>query len=761
MAAAALLLAVLLLAMAVLCGTARLILYLAAAFLCIGLMAGSMRLHSLSESLLEGQAGKWITAEVQVTKAPHVADDMVSFTGRAMEAARRGQELAVDEDVMVRIGCGDDCGALSEAFLMEGSRVRLSGTVREIDTNPGADFDYGRYLRRRGINVAIVTDIARVELLPRGSSGFSGSVDTLRQHARMSLAAGGWNPEKSGSVGWGDASGLFQGMVIGETSHISDEVINDFRASGLLHLLAVSGQNVVLLGFVVAAFCRGLHIPRRTATVAAAVVIIFYVPLTGADASIMRAGAVGLLGLAADLFSRQTDRYYFLALAAAIILTLNPNSLFDPGFQLSFAAVLSIFLVAPVFTAPLGFMPGMLREPVAISAAAGLVTAPITLFHFHQVPLVTVPANVAAAPVAGPVMLLGVITIAAAPLSGTINWVANAAACFCTGYLIVVSRFFASLPGAVYVGESPGIAGVSAFYAMITAMVVLARKRGLMGKLRFFLGRRPLVILALLLLVLVLYTFFSSGTGTPPSTFTASFLDVGQGDATLLQDPDGATVLIDGGPGQDILALLRESGVERLDAVILTHPHADHLAGLDDVLSRYDVGVFYDSGQLGEGDTYTQLLRLLDDKGIEHQRLQRGQMLEFGALELSVYHPGDWLRPDDTNANSVVLVASYGELDILLPGDAEGDVLMTLDLPQVEVYKAPHHGSRDPYIGTVLNGVEPGCAVVSAGEGNEYGHPSEDTLSRLREAGAAIYRTDFQGTVRISSNGCDGVVTER
>ncbi len=728
------------------------LLMLATALALIGLMAGSLRLGSLADSVLAGRLGQWVEVEVQVKRAANFSSNGVSFIGHATGARRRGGYFPVDEDVLVRISCRDECGAAWLDELAEGSRLRLEGTVAELESKPGADFDYGLYLRRRGINVCLKVASQRVEALEGRRGGFAGLVDRLRQHARSSLAAGGW----------GDASGLFQGMVIGDTSQVDDGVIDDFRSSGLLHMLAVSGQNVVLLGFVIAAFCRGLRLSRRPAVLAAAAVIIIYVPLTGADASIMRAGSVGLLGLSADLLARQADRYHFMALAAALILTLNPNSLFDPGFQLSFAAVLSIFLVAPLFDRPLSNLPGALKEPIAISAAAGIVTAPITLFHFNQVPLVSVPANVAAAPVAGPVMLLGVLAVVVEPLSSLLNWCITAAACLCTGYLIVVSRLFASVPGAVYVSESPGLMAVSGFYAMISVIVVINRKPEFAGRIRLLLRSRPLVIALALLLALLLYTGLSGRTADPPSAFTVSFLDVGQGDATLLQDPQGATVLIDGGPGSDILSLLRESGVERLDAVILTHPHADHMAGLDEVFSKYEVAAFYDAQQPGGGDGYSSLLELLERRGVAHQGLRSGQQLLFGGLTLSVYHPGDWMRPDDTNANSVVLVASYGGLDILLPGDAEGEVLMTLDLPEVEVYKAPHHGSRDPHISEVLESVDPECAVISVGEGNDYGHPSEDTLSELRESGAEVYRTDRQGTVRISpSGGCEGAMTER
>jgi competence protein ComEC len=451
------------------------------------------------------------------------------------------------------------------------------------------------------------------------------------------------------------------------------------------------------------------------------------------------------------LFSRQTNRYHFLAIAAAIILSLNPYSLLDPGFQLSFAAVIAIFLVAPVFAMPLAFLPPMLREVTSISAATGLVTAPITLFHFHQASMVTVPANIAAAPVAAPVMLLGVLSVLVSPISSDICWILNAAGAACTGYLITMARLFASLPFAVYTGNSPGLLAMILFYGMLGGIVMASRKFGFTAAaVRLKEHRRLALALVLLLVLLAGFACLSSSPAHPPSNYTVSFFDVGQGDAVLIQVPGGATVLIDGGPGSSVLDRLKESGVAKLDAVILTHPHADHLAGLISTLKKYEVDTVYDGGSPSASPLYRDFLKEINEKHIRYQTVRRGQTILYGDLELKIYNPTDNQPPDDANANSVVIIARYQGLDILCPGDAEGEVLAGLDLPHVQVYKVPHHGSRDSLLKQVLSRIKPDIAVISVGEHNDYGHPAEDTLTKLREAGSVIFRTDRQGTIRIS-----------
>lgn len=712
------------------------------AALCLGIFLGSVRLELQDSSRLDDYPGKYVMAELTVSKPASVKGERISFVGKATKIRLPREEFETGEDVMVQLDCPGGCQPPDSGILDEGAMVTVSGIVQLPTSTPGADFDYGQYLRRQGINAVISGSYERMELMPQRRGGIPGFVDAARRHARESLGIGGW----------GGASGLLLGMVLGDTAQVPEEVISDFRGSGLLHMLAVSGQNVVLLGFVIMLICRALLVPRLAATLIAILIICIYVPLTGAGPSIVRAGIVGVLGLMAYLFSRQTNAFHFLALAAAIIMTINPWSLLDPGFQLSFGAVLAIFLVAPVLRAPLLLLPAVLSEGIAITTAASLVTAPIMMYHFQQVSLVTVPANIAGELVAGPVMFLGTLSILLAPVSSLLAWTLNAIAAVCTGYLIVVARFFASLPGAVYIGSRPGVVAIVLFYGMLGGMVATARTIGFSGAARRLgLHRARLVVLALVLAALLGFACFSgSATGPPPAAYTVSILDVGQGDSTLIQVPGGATILIDGGPGSEVIDRLRESGVTRLDAVILTHPHADHLGGLDKVLNDYPVSAFYDSGFANASPAYRDLLKLVESKGISYGPLRRGQELIYGDLTLECINPGDAEKPDDLNANSVVTVASYHGLDILCTGDAEEETLASLELPQVEVFKIGHHGSKDASLARTLDKLQPDITVISVGEGNPYGHPAEDTLSKLRASGTRVLRTDLVGTVRVS-----------
>ena len=723
---------------------------LALAFLSAGYFVGAARLETLGASLLkESYLGKRVTLSGYVSEAAAQKGDRISFVMNADRVERPDSAAPDSEDVQVEARCKGGCPENLLEDLAVGRRVKVSGSAGEPAVNAGADFDYGLYLSRRGINVELSAAAGAVKPQAQSRGGWRGFVDAARRRATGHLETGGW----------GDAGAVLEGMVLGDTDRIPDQAINDFRDSGLLHMLAVSGQNVVLLGFILALFCRALRLPRTLSSLFAIGVICIYVPLTGAGPSILRAGVVGILGLAALLFSGGSDRYHFLALAAAVILTLNPYSLLDPGFQLSFGAVLAIFLVAPVLAAALSFLPQLLAEACAISAAAGLVTAPITLVHFNQVSLLCVPANLLAEPAEAPVMTLGVLSIAAGFFSADLAWLINAAASACTGYVISVAHLFASLPGAVYRSASPSWLTIVLFYLLLTLAVGISRTTGFRAAAAWLARRRRMLASLALILTVALAGFacFGPRAGEAPATYRASFLDVGQGDAILLQEPGEANILIDGGPGGMVMDRLKESGVGRLDAVILSHPHADHLAGLLEVLKSYPVAAVYDGGPQTPSPMYRDFLKLVRDKGIPYHAVKRGQTLNYGELTLKVYNPGDSQRPDDPNANSVVVVASYRGLDILCPGDAEGDVLTTLGLPPVEVYKIGHHGSSDSLLPQVLRLVKPAVAVISVGDPNDYGHPAPGTLTQLKRAGPRVFRTDRQGTVRVSFSGGGGV----
>ncbi len=270
--------------------------------------------------------------------------------------------------------------------------------------------------------------------------GLQGAVDGLRLAARAHLAAGVHSPV-------GD---VLQGMVLGDDEGVDETIVEDFRRSGLLHIMAVSGENVVLLctmwSFAFALL--GMHRLLRTALLLP--VVASYVLLTGASPSIVRAGVAGIVGLLAILASRPSDGWLLWLAPAAWLLTMNPNNLFDVSFQLSFGAVAGLLVLARPLTRAVSFLPGPLPEQVGVTTAASLSTAPVSMLTFGSASLVSVPANVAGGFVLGPIMFLGMLSLLLGFVSEWLSAPLNVAAGLFIGFLLGVSRLFAGLPGAVY-----------------------------------------------------------------------------------------------------------------------------------------------------------------------------------------------------------------------------------------------------------------------------------------------------------------------
>jgi competence protein ComEC len=541
-------------------------------------------------------------------------------------------------------------------------------------------------------------------------------------------------------------------MVLGQDDAIADDVRDDFERSGLAHLLAVSGQNVLLLCALVLALAAAAGVPLRTRLVAAVVLVALYVPLAGAGPSIQRAGVMGIAGLAAALAGRPASRWYALGLAAAVTLALNPYAAAEPGWQLSFAAVAGLMALVPRMREPLARrMPEPIADAAAITVAATLATAPLLALHFEEVSLVSLPANLAAAPVVAPIMWLGMLGIAAAQVAPELALPLNLLAAPLLGYLEWVAEVAAGAPMAAVPVRLPGPAGLLGGYAALGVAGWAVIRGG--RRLR---ARPPSRALLGSLAVVGALAFVLWPRAEPPrlapGELAVTFLDVGQGDATLLQR-DGVAILVDTGPpGGPILRRLDEAGVERLDLLVITHAQADHEGMALRVIDELEPRLVLDGGAGWPTAVQRALPAALARAHGRRVAARAGQSLELGGVHLDVLWPPappDGWRPEgDPNGRAVVAHVRAGDFDLLLPADAESDVTAALDLPRVEALKVAHHGSDDPGLPAMLDRLAPRIAAVEVGEGNTYGHPTPETMRALGVV-PEVVRTDRDGSVRL------------
>jgi len=519
---------------------------------------------------------------------------------------------------------------------------------------------------------------------------------------------------------------------------------------------------------------------------------------------VLRAGLMAVLVLSGDLLGRERDALNTLGTTVCLLLLWEPATLFDIGFQLSAGATLGILLFArriehwlsarlrPIFGEKAG---GWLAAGLSVTFAAQAAVEPISLYNFGATSLVAPVANLLVLAFFEPVVkagwaavLVGLAWLAPARLLG---WVIRQG----LWLLIFIVKATAAIPGAyLEIGAFPGWL-VLAWYAVLGLVALPAAGRWLahrsppayrpgtrgLALARRLWGRtsrssRTIAAVGLVLLPVTAWTW-RLALADPPDLLRISVIDVGQGDAILVQAPGQHAMLIDAGPAEPpdaargfagydagaevVVPFLKHSGVADLDYLVLTHPHQDHAGGMPAVLRTVPVRTFVDTQLAHEVSGYTETLALVTQKHIPMRRPVAGEQIRLGpAVTLEVLNPPpehlEGTRSDE-NSNSIAFRLRYRSITVLFAGDMEAVVeerLLAEGVPvKADLLKVAHHGSGYSSTDAFLRAVQPRWAVVSVGSGNSFGHPDRGTLARLQSAGALIYRTDRHGTQRITTDG--------
>jgi competence protein ComEC len=537
---------------------------------------------------------------------------------------------------------------------------------------------------------------------------------------------------------------LARGFVLGEDEGVDEATKEDFRRSGLSHLLAVSGQNVTLLALLAMPLLGALGIPLRERLFWVLALIVVYVPVAGAGPSIQRAGVMGALGLLATLGGRRSSRFYALAVAAGVTLAVDPGVAADVGWQLSFAAVLGILLLASRLRkgimARLGAGPWRraLADGVAMTVAATLATAPLIAFHFETFSTTTLVANVLALPAVAPAMWLGMCGAGLAQLPGVPLELLNGLNALLLAYIAQVADWCAA-PEWAELRIHLGAGGLIVAYAGLAVAVLLCWKW----------PSYAFASAAVVLATLVPLPGWGGAQAGPSPGLRVTVLDVGQGDAILLQPANAPAVLVDGGPrGAGLIRKLEEAGVAGLGAAVVTHDQSDHAGGIEELLGAIPVERLL-FARLGR-----DLLGEAAAAGAETEQIVAGEELRSGGLRLRVLWPppellGPAARGEDPNQLALVMAASWRGFTMLLATDAEAEAV-PLDPGPIDVLKVAHHGSEDAGLGALLERTQPELALISVGEENPYGHPTAATLATLERHRVPTLRTDADGAIEIA-----------
>ncbi len=650
-----------------------------------------------------------------------------------------------------------------------GSTVSIVGDFEAPSgrRNPGG-FDYGQYLRRRDVHGILRVAPGAVTVTGVGGWAVLRALDHVRARVLRVLDAGLDEPYDA----------LAAGILIGERRAIPNDILDAFRDGGVIHVLVVSGANFALLVAATYVLLAALRMPLRVVYIGTMLLAIAFAALIGPQPPVLRALLVCLLYLTAKLMERSTSAMNALAVSAVVLLLWNPYSLFDAGFQLSYAATAGLLYFTPRWLEtlkPIGdrvcrTWPGRLAwtwlvGAGVVTAAVQISTVPVTLYHFQRVSIAGFLANLPVGIIVALAMVCAMVTVGVGFVSIAASAIPANALWLLLRCLNPIVGFFASAEHAVLFVPRASAPFLGA-YLFLT--LTLTHYRDV---------RRRTAQWGVVALAAAACSVWGVALVTPGGLLTLTFLDVGQGDSAVVECPDGTTVVVDGGNrrqgvdyGESVVVphLLHAADMD-IENVVMTHADMDHSGGLPYVLRRIGaarvVGVAEDASQgavaavrVAAEDT-DALVR--HGAGLTlHAGTTRGQPLSVEVVYPR--SPGDVdILDDDANADSLVLLVRYGAFRALLAADIEAGVEAFLAQADDEgwadisahVLKAPHHGSDTSSTPRFLAAVRPELAVISAGARNRHGHPSAATLARYEAAGIRVLRTDHDGAVTISTDG--------
>ncbi|MFC1563303.1 DNA internalization-related competence protein ComEC/Rec2 [candidate division KSB1 bacterium] len=644
-----------------------------------------------------------------------------------------------------------------------GDRLAAGGLLIDFRPrrNPG-EVDFRAYYHKQGIFAELRLPEGREVVFRHGNYGnsilrkiifplktsFSGTFEEL--HSGMHLE-------------------FMKAIVLGERSGLDREILEEFRDSGTIHILAVSGLHI---GFVVLIFSSILmlfNVPKlRILPFFMIFIIVFYMILTGARPPVMRAGIFMILYYISIIAQRRRDILNLLGSTAFILLIIDPNDLLDPGFQLSFAAVLGIIFSykelksqlmeseSPVKKSLMKRIGSHVLFTFFISFGAVLGTAIISAYHFNRIVPGAIILNLAAVPLAGMIVCLGFIELIFGSFSVIVGGIFSNTTEMLMDILFFLNGLFSKTAFLrIDVGHREAV------WTVFSVIFVLS----VYFMFRYEIKKKKLIIPILVCVFLV----WGKWLALPDPNAKIAFIDVGQGDATLISMPDKTNWLIDGGGSiedyssgeRHVLPFLRWNGIRRLNGVFITHFNRDHYGGILEILKAVKCDTLYFSSKPDLNNS--ELIELNDmiiERRIPVRILKTGDIIQRNnTYNIVILSPDQNTFRDsrDLNEASLVIKLNYGSVSFLFTGDigyqTEKNLLQYGKYLKSDVLKVAHHGSKNSSSSEFLDLVGPEYSVIHVGRFNSFGHPSEEAVARLKNAGSELLRTDESGAIIFSTDG--------
>ncbi len=653
-----------------------------------------------------------------------------------------------------------------------GQTIQVKGTIQKFEgaRNPG-NFDRRIYYARQDIFGCILRgEIVHV----------SGEEDVVAEWLFQLRQK--WNDVLLENLS--ETQGpVLSAMLLGRKGDMSDEIKDLYQKNGISHALSISGLHISFIGLGIYGVLRKLGLGYGTAGVLAVCVLSAYSLMIGFSVSVMRAYLMLLLRVGADVSGRVYDMLTALLLSAVIAVSGQPLYFTDASFWLSYGAVIGILLVVPIMKSclpeKLFEIKGIrgLVDAGVVSLAVQLFLFPMVLIFFYELPVYSVLLNVIVVPLMTWVLGLGMLGSVAYAVW---NPLGRALLCMADWLLMLVAwagEVFAGLPCSRLVFGQPKWWEILIYYCFLFAIVSVfsISNRGKSDGVQMFKKRRVMAITLSLGFVISMCCFVP----IPNGKLRITMLDVGQGDCIFMRGPLGDTYLIDGGSSDvnevgryRIEPFLKSQGVGMLDYVFVSHGDADHYSGVLELVARQQFGVRIENlvlpGNYMHSEELLGLAAAAEEAGIRVSTMDAGGSIQEGELKLICLQPRKDSEGEDAqsqkgetmlkdNAGSMILQVQFKNFDMLFTGDVEGDgealLLENPNLPECDVLKVSHHGSKNSTSEEFLAKVTPKLSFISAGKDNSYGHPHQETLERLEKTGCMIYQTAECGAIQLETDG--------
>jgi competence protein ComEC len=728
-------------------------------FVLLAVAASGATLYSLEDRAYEANAlhrydsAEYLDVSGWLLASPGREPDGDVLLIRAESIRDRGKERSVPGNLRLTVPLQP--GKRDRLRLHAGDRITASVRLSSGGAfkNFGG-FSYDLYLKSRNVHRRAFTKSSLLVEKGRGGRGMLllASISRLRCALQKNLetsfsSADGTDISPAGAV--------LEALLLGEDGRMDAGTVLSLQQTGLYHLFAISGGHIAIITFLLFSLFKLVRISRRPSYLVLIFFLVFYTLLVEGSPSVLRATVMTLAFLVGRLLWKDVHILNTISFSAFVLLLSNPFNIFDAGFRLTYAATLAIILFGPPLVKRLPRLPLKTTEMTALSISASLGVLPIIAGSFNRVTFASLILNYAAIPLVGLIMGIGYAFL---PLTAVLPGAAPPFVYVLKFLVAGFSRLSHLLDGVSilsYRVPTPHGWTVLGYYLFLGLLLVRPRFR----------GQRPLIaaFFSAFLGVLVIFPFSPSS-----KDLVVTMIDVGQGDSVLIEFPGRKRMLIDAGGFADspfdvgekgVCPVLWRKGFKRIDFLVLSHPHPDHLNGLVAVARNFSIGEFWEGRPPPEGGIYGELLGALPPSA-GRRRISRGFRCNVGEVRVEALHPGREDGPGlpaAENDRSLVLRVSLGRTSFLLAGDigaaAEREILEAGGDLRSTVLKSPHHGSGFSSSGPFLERVCPDNVLISVGEGNRYGFPSPSALERYRKLKASVFRTDLHGAIEFSTDG--------